>query len=77
MRVRQPVPSKRLGKFVAARLAEHYLKLQQLHDEVREAEAAKKQLEHAPGGLPGLVQRPSETLPASARRFMPAVFSLD
>ena len=43
MKVRQSVPSKRLGKFVAARLAERYLKLQQLRDEVREAEAAKKQ----------------------------------
>jgi hypothetical protein len=32
-----------LGKFVAARLTEHYLELQQLRDEVREAEAAKKQ----------------------------------
>ena len=43
MRVREPVPSKRLGKFIAASLAERYLKLQQLRDEVREAEAAKKQ----------------------------------
>ena len=42
MRVRQSVPSKRLGKFVAARLAERYLKLQQLRDEVKEAEAANK-----------------------------------
>ena len=43
MRVRQSVPSKRLGKFVAARLAERYLKLQQLRDEVKEAEASHKQ----------------------------------
>ena len=43
MRVRQPVPSKRLLKFVAASLAEQYLKLQQLRDEVGKAEAAKKQ----------------------------------
>ena len=53
MRVREPVPSKRLlGEFVnAARLAEHYLKLQQLRDEVREAEAAKKQRPSRPVNL--------------------------
>ena len=51
MRVRQPVPSKRLGKFIAARLAEHYLKYQQLRDEVREAEAAKKQRPSRPVNL--------------------------